>query len=146
MNHAWMKVRNFITVKTRSAKNSLKKELPAELLPTEVICPNCSSELELSDEDRASKKFHCPECESLIDFNVNPPRILNPQNYSLLLSSLNQGDIALIKSILENSNHYCPVVEGEKWRNTLSEKRLSRNSGVFDLKMREAECYPFGEE
>jgi len=47
---------------------------------------------------------HCPECEALIDLEVNPPKISNKENYIELLSSLNQGDIALIKSILDDSN------------------------------------------
>lgn len=50
-----------------------------------------------------SGKVHCPECEAVIDLRVNPPELLNKENYVELLSSLNQGDIALIKSILEDS-------------------------------------------
>ena len=69
----------------------------------DCICPNCSCELDLIDDERTSKKVHCPECEALIDLEVNPPKILNKENYVELLSSLNQGDIAIIKSILDDS-------------------------------------------
>jgi len=82
----------------------LKKELYTDVLPANTICPNCKSGLELSEDERISGKVHCPECEALIDFKVNPPKVLNRENYVELLSSLNQGDIGLIKSILGNSN------------------------------------------
>lgn len=79
-------------------------ELNPEILPINFECPNCSEEMELSEAERISGKVHCPGCEALIDFKVIPPKILTKENYIELLSSLNQGDIALIKSILGNSN------------------------------------------
>ncbi len=90
--------------KNYECQEMLKKELHSEGLPINVICPNCETELELSEGERSSGKVHCPECESLIDFKINPPQVLNRKNYVELLSSLNQGDIGLIKSILENAN------------------------------------------
>ena len=69
-----------------------------------MICPNCSCEIKLEYEERISGKVHCPECEAVIDLRVNPPELLNKENYVELLSSLNQGDIVLIKSILEDAN------------------------------------------
>ncbi len=81
-------------------------------LPEDITCPSCESELELSEDERESKKVHCPECEAFIDFTVNPPKVLDVQNYTFLLSSLNQGDIGIIKSILDDNkiDYYC------KWR------------------------------
>jgi hypothetical protein len=90
--------------KSQECQEILKKELPIEILPFNVVCPNCESDLELSEEERISGKVHCPECESLTDFSINPPEVFNRENYVELLSSLNQGDIGLIKSILENAN------------------------------------------
>ncbi|MCX6170829.1 MAG: hypothetical protein NTX65_15925 [Ignavibacteriales bacterium] len=89
--------------KKAECQEILKKEFPAQLLSSEINCPNCSSKIELSDIERSSGKFHCPECESFIDLSVNPPKILNRQNYLEFVSSLNQGDIALIKSILDDA-------------------------------------------
>lgn len=80
----------------------LKKELDSDGLPINIICPNCKSELELSEDERTSKKVYCTECEALIDFNFVPPKILNKENYVELLSSLNQGDISIIKSLLDS--------------------------------------------
>jgi hypothetical protein len=88
--------------KNSECQKLLKEELPPEKLPENVICPNCGIELDLSKDEMAIRKVHCPKCETLIDFKYNPPKILNAENYVELLSSLNQGDIALIKSILDD--------------------------------------------
>jgi len=74
------------------------------LLPTEVICPNCQSELNLDDDERKKGKIHCPECESFIDFTANPPVVNNKKEYTQLFSSLNQGDIGIVKSILDDGD------------------------------------------
>jgi len=95
--------KEFYFCKNPECQKLLREELPPALFPKKIICPNCSSELKLEDEERTSGKVHCPECEALIDFGVNPPKISNNENYIELLSSLNQGDIALIKSIFDNS-------------------------------------------
>ncbi len=79
-----------------------------------IICPNCESELQLSKEERQLKKIHCPECETFIDFNVNPPKIFKTENYILLLTSLNQADIGVIKSILDD-NEIDYYVNGENF-------------------------------
>ncbi len=47
--------------------------------------------------------MHCPECESLIYFREDPPVVKNPKSYLMFLSTLNQGDIALIKSIFDDN-------------------------------------------
>jgi hypothetical protein len=90
--------------KNPECQKILNKELQQDKLPANVICPNCESAIELSEEERISGKAHCTECEALIDFNFGPPKILDKEKYVELLSSLNQGDIGLIKSILEDSN------------------------------------------
>jgi len=82
---------------------ALKKEILREGVPENVICPNCESELELSEEERISGKIHCPSCETVIDFNLHPPKVLSREKYVELLSSLNHGDIGLIKSILDDA-------------------------------------------
>ncbi|HEY9167090.1 MAG TPA: hypothetical protein VIS48_13120 [Candidatus Kryptonia bacterium] len=82
----------------------LTKETGADLLPTKIICPDCSSELELTDKERSSKKIHCPVCEAFLDYNSDPPRILKTENFSPLLSTMNQGDVALLESILDNAD------------------------------------------
>lgn len=43
-------------------------------------------------------------------------------------------------------SHYCPVVEGEEVCNALLAEELERNFGIFDLKLRGVECYPFVEQ
>lgn len=80
-----------------------KKEMPAGKLPAKIICPNCSIELDLSEDERLNGIVHCPECEVAIDFTVIPTEIVSKENFVELLVSLNQGDIALIKSLLDNS-------------------------------------------
>ncbi|MFH1197874.1 MAG: hypothetical protein V1720_19390 [bacterium] len=69
-------------------------------------CPGCSAELELTEEEKASGTIHCPECEGMIDFSVDPPAIIEDITCVELCTSLNQGDIALIKSILDDSGIY----------------------------------------
>ncbi len=82
----------------------LQAERQPEILPVEITCPNCESELQLEDDERASRKIHCPECESFIDFTTNPPNIKNRKEYSQIFSSLNQGDIGIVKSILDDGS------------------------------------------
>jgi len=81
-----------------------KKEMNPEVLPANVTCPNCETELELTENERTSGIVHCPECEALIDIKINPPKVIIKENYVELLSSLNQGDIGVIKSILGSAN------------------------------------------
>lgn len=96
--------KEFYYCKTTACQELLRKESPAGGLPPRVNCPNCSSELKLSDEDRVSRKFRCPECEALVDFGTNPPMILERKNYTEVFSSKNQGDIALLKSVLDDAD------------------------------------------
>jgi uncharacterized protein YbaR (Trm112 family) len=70
----------------------------------DVECPNCKNILELTEEEQSSGKVHCPECEAFIDFNADPPKVLDREYYVELTASLNQGDIAVFKSLLANAN------------------------------------------
>jgi hypothetical protein len=94
--------KEFYYCKNPECQESLRKELVPESLPLHLICPNCESELELSQDERISGKIHCRECEALIDFTGNPPKIIEKKDYKEIINSLNQGDIALIKSVLED--------------------------------------------
>lgn len=94
----------FYYCKSAACQELLKKEKKTEPLPKKTVCPVCSSELELSDEDRASRKYHCPVCEAFVDSTMDPPRVWDKKNYALLLTTMNQADIAIIKSVLENAS------------------------------------------
>lgn len=89
--------------KNPDCQKALKAEKISEPLPEVVVCPNCQNELELSENERESRQVHCPECESFIDFNQTPPKIVDNQRFVEFCSTLNMGDVALIKSILEDS-------------------------------------------
>jgi ssDNA-binding Zn-finger/Zn-ribbon topoisomerase 1 len=99
--------KEFYYCKNPECQKKLKEELASERLPLNIVCQNCSSVFEISSEEISSGKIQCPECKELIDFSEDRPRVLDKSSYVELLSSLNQADIALIKSILENSKiHY----------------------------------------
>ncbi|MGE5365487.1 MAG: DUF2007 domain-containing protein [Bacteroidota bacterium] len=82
---------------------AFKNETRQINLPESFVCPNCDAEIELSDDERSSGLLHCPECEALIDLRTDPPQIIDNENFSELLSSLNQGDIGIIKSMLDDA-------------------------------------------
>ena len=84
-------------------QKNLQAEQKADILPAEITCPNCESELSLEHDERESRMVHCPECEALIDFTVSPPVVKKREEYSQVFSSLNQGDIGLIKSLLDTA-------------------------------------------
>ena len=73
-----------------------------EKLLSNIICPNCETELELSQEEILSKKFHCPECEAFVDLNSKPPKVLDSKEYTEIISLINQGDVAVLKSVLDD--------------------------------------------
>lgn len=76
--------------------------LNKELLQQIVECPGCSSELELNFEERIEKKFHCPVCECFLDFSKKPPKVIDPEKYGHLMTSLNQGDLGVIQSVFDS--------------------------------------------
>ena len=95
--------KEFYYCKNPECQKMLKIEMPAGKLSPNIVCPGCGSEIELSEEERLNGKVHCPDCEVVIDFTVEPHAIVAREKYIEILSSLNQGDIALIKSLLEDA-------------------------------------------
>lgn len=96
--------KEFYYCKEPACRELLLKEVGAADLPLIINCPNCDVEIELSEKERAARRFHCHECESLIDLTAEPPRVLDKQNYVLLASPMNQADLGLVKSILDDGN------------------------------------------
>ena len=82
----------------------LKKELPGEKLELHQTCPNCKKEFKLSEKARETGKVHCPKCEAFIDFTTKPPSFKPAEEFTLLFNSMNQGDIALAISILDDGD------------------------------------------
>lgn len=95
--------KEFYYCKKPECQELFKKEMPAGKLTPDIVCPGCGIEIELSENEMYNGKVHCHECEVLIDFTVTPHVILAKENYVELFSSLNQGDIAVIKSLLEDA-------------------------------------------
>ena len=79
-----------------------ESDLPDEIFPEVVICYQCESELELNEVERKTGRVQCPDCFSIIDYNFDPPKVTSPENYCRLLSTFNQADISIIKSILDD--------------------------------------------
>lgn len=96
--------KEFYFCKDPACQGMLKRESSMALLPPRINCPKCSAEIFLSESERISRKFHCPDCEAFVDFNINPPMILEQKKYTEVFSSRNQGDIALLKSFLDDSD------------------------------------------
>jgi hypothetical protein len=80
------------------------KVLDEKLIPSENKCPSCSDRIILELDERIDKRFHCPNCEKYINMNFDPPKILDPKSYKYVLTTMNQADIALIKSVLDSEN------------------------------------------
>ncbi len=89
--------------KNPECQRQMKEDALGGELPPRIQCPACSSELQLSEEERKSRKFHCSDCEAFVDFTVSPPRVLESKRYSKLFATRNVGDIALLKSYLDDS-------------------------------------------
>jgi hypothetical protein len=73
-----------------------------KLISSEIKCPSCSEEITLDLDERIDKRFHCPVCEKYINLNYDPPKVLDPKSYKYVLTTMNQADIALIKSIFDS--------------------------------------------
>ncbi len=72
------------------------------MLTSEFICPKCETHLILEEKERAQQQFHCPNCSCFIDCTVVPPKIFDPSKYSKFHVTINQGDIAFIKSVFDS--------------------------------------------
>ena len=81
---------------------ALKKEMPGEKLDPIQKCPNCKKEFKLNEEGKTTGKVHCPHCEAFIDFTTKPPSFKPAEEFAFLFESMNQGDIALAISILDD--------------------------------------------
>lgn len=68
-----------------------------------IICPNCYSPLELSLDELKLSGIHCPECDSFIVLLDRRSKNEKKKNYVRLLYSTNQGDITIIKSMLDHA-------------------------------------------
>ena len=85
------------------SKPECQSVLNSELIPENITCPNCSAEIKADFHERVAKKVHCPHCEALLNFTNQEDRVIEPDEYVELVSSLNQGDVALIKSMLDDA-------------------------------------------
>ncbi len=68
-----------------------------------IICPNCFNTLKLSSDELSLSGLHCPECDSFIVLLESKSKNEKNKNYVRLLSSSNQGNIEIIKSMLDNA-------------------------------------------
>lgn len=73
------------------------------ILPHKITCPKCGKKITLSEKERNEVIVHCHKCESTIDFSVDPPAITEPKKYAEVTWSMNQGDLFIIKSILDDA-------------------------------------------
>ena len=71
-------------------------------MESNIKCPNCKSELEIEPSEKEAGLLRCPVCDSLIDISKEIPEIVPDKEYIELVSYMNQGDLSLIKSMLEN--------------------------------------------
>ena len=68
-----------------------------------VTCPSCAFHFKISPEEVASKRYRCPHCGSGVDLGTEPPTVERPENFVEVFSTRNQGDIALLKSLLDDA-------------------------------------------
>jgi hypothetical protein len=80
-----------------------QKKLEEENLRKRIICPNCFSVLEISRDEFCSSRLRCPECDSFIILVNSRSEKVEGKKYTKLLASSNQGDIAIMKSLLDNA-------------------------------------------
>ena len=89
--------------KTPECQLALNKELIPDPIPGLVTCPECKAVVQLNNDELHKHLFRCPECSSLINLSVNGPEVVNDREYVEILSSLNQADIAVLHSILDDA-------------------------------------------
>jgi predicted Zn finger-like uncharacterized protein len=75
-----------------------------ENIINKIVCPSCKTEIDLDNDDLNKKLVRCPECNSLIDISKNPIEIVKDKNYIQILTSMNQGDLGIIQSMLDDGN------------------------------------------
>lgn len=89
----------FYYCKSPECRQKLEEETPWK----KIICPNCLSLLEINESELKSAGLHCPECDTFMILVDSKSEAVEDNNYIQFLSSLNQGDIAIIKSMLDNA-------------------------------------------
>jgi hypothetical protein len=93
----------FYYCKFPECQQKFKEDIEKTSYRKEITCPDCQSVIKVSAEELQSGGFRCPECETYIAIVNGKPEAEEDKNYVKLLSSLNQGDIALIKSMLDDA-------------------------------------------
>jgi predicted Zn finger-like uncharacterized protein len=89
--------------KKHECQVAMKNEIIIEL-PIQIICPSCQSTIAIDKNEQRKKLVRCPECDSLINLSIKPPEIIKDDKYVQILSSMNQGDLSIIKSMLDDGN------------------------------------------
>jgi hypothetical protein len=93
----------FYYCKSPECQQKLKEDIDRATYTEKITCPNCRTVLKLTLDELQSTGFYCPECEIFIVIVNGKPESLPDKNYVQLLTSLNQGDIAIIKSMLDDA-------------------------------------------
>ena len=89
--------------KSPDCQNAFQMEINPSSTPGEVTCPACKAVVQLNSDELRKHLFRCPECESLINVSINGPEIIEDREYIEILSSLNQPDIAVLHSVLDDA-------------------------------------------
>ncbi len=89
--------------KSSECQKKYKEDIEKDSYRERIVCPNCQSILQINRDEINSGGFRCPECESFIAILNGEAESLEDKNYVRLLSSVNQGDIAIIKSMLDDA-------------------------------------------
>ncbi|MDR3667960.1 MAG: DUF2007 domain-containing protein [Ignavibacteriaceae bacterium] len=87
--------------KKPECQKAMKNELNSGL-PMQINCPSCHFTIGINKNENMKKLVRCPECDSLINLAVDPPEIIKDKEYVQMLSSMNQGDLGIIKSMLDD--------------------------------------------
>ena len=93
----------FYYCKSSECQQKLQEDAQKKSYREEITCPNCQSLFKVGIDELQAGGFRCPECDSFIVLLDGKPEMLADKNYVQLLSSLNQGDIAIIKSMLDDA-------------------------------------------
>ncbi len=93
----------FYYCKSPECRGKFKEDKKSNFGSDKIICPNCQSVLELSSDEVQYSGFRCPECDAFIVLLNGKPESLEDKNYIQLLTTSNQGDAAIIKSMMENA-------------------------------------------
>lgn len=89
--------------KKPECQTAMKNDITTEL-PIQIICPSCQSTIAIDQDEQKKKLVRCPECDSLINIATKPPEIIKDKKYIQILSSMNQGDLGIIKSMLDDGS------------------------------------------